>query len=47
MKIIDLLNKIANGEEVPEKLHLYGIGRACRGKLKSSGGYIWKYKEVK
>lgn len=22
MKIIDLLNKIANGEEVPEKIHI-------------------------
>ena len=34
-------------KEATEKLHLYGIGRVCRGKAKSSGGYIWKYKEVK
>ena len=43
----ELVKEWESIKEATEKLHLYGIGRACRGKLKSSGGYIWKYKEVK
>ena len=33
MKVIDLLNKIANGEEVPEKIRIYN---------KNDSIYIWK-----
>jgi len=38
MKVIDLLNKIANGEEVPKKV-FYKTG------AEYTGGYYWNYDE--
>lgn len=34
-------------KEVREKLHICSIGKNCRGKSKTAGGFIWKFKEVK
>ena len=41
MKVIDLLNKIANGEEVPEKIKYYG----CIYELKDRNYEYYNYKD--
>lgn len=35
-----------SAKQAENELGCYGIGYCCKGKRKSSGGFIWKYKDV-
>ena len=41
----DFIQEWDNAYAAGRKLKISGIGEVCKGKQKSAGGYIWKYKE--
>lgn len=43
----ELIREWESIKEATEKLHICSIGKNCRGKSKTAGGFIWKFKEVK
>lgn len=44
-KILQKYNSISEAER-KTNIHFQSISKNCQGKLKSAGGYIWKYLEV-
>ncbi len=41
----DFIKEWSNVNSATQALKISGIGEVCRGKQKSAGGYIWRYKE--
>lgn len=41
----DFIKEWSNVNNAAQTLKIRGIGEVCRGKQKSAGGYIWKYKD--
>ena len=41
----DFIKEWSNVNNAAQALKIRGIGEVCRGKQKSAGGYIWRYKE--
>ena len=41
----EFIKEWSNAITAERELHISGIGNVCKGKNKSAGGYVWKYKD--